>query len=130
MMHFWFVIHILLFCCVLRLGWQKTALAKDEQNRLASEEAEKRLKAALTAKREPSAAVSRVASPAVISTNPSEANDEAKAESGNDDVAMEVEPAATSIASEVRCTFLLLYCDLITSFLTEPMGSRTGRIIR
>ena len=35
----------------------------DAQERLANEEAEKRLKAALTAKREPSAAVSRVASP-------------------------------------------------------------------
>ncbi|KAK0490679.1 transcription factor/nuclear export subunit protein 2-domain-containing protein [Armillaria novae-zelandiae] len=85
---------------VLHDALLKTALAKDEQNRLASEEAEKRLKAALTAKREPSAAVSRVASPAVVSTNPSEANDEAKAEPGNDDVTMEVEPAATSIAPE------------------------------
>ncbi|KAK0486690.1 transcription factor/nuclear export subunit protein 2-domain-containing protein, partial [Armillaria luteobubalina] len=64
------------------------------------EEMEKRLKAALMAKREPSAAVSRVASPAVVSTNPSEVNDEAKAEPGNDDVTMEVEPAATSIAPE------------------------------
>ncbi|KAK0191289.1 transcription factor/nuclear export subunit protein 2-domain-containing protein [Armillaria mellea] len=85
---------------VLHDALLKTALAKDEQNRLASEEAEKRLKAALTAKREPSAAVSRVASPAVVSTNPSEANDEAKAEPGNDDVVMEVEPAATSNAPE------------------------------
>lgn len=36
-----------------------------EQERIANEEAEKRLKAALTAKREPNAAVSRMASPAI-----------------------------------------------------------------
>lgn len=36
-----------------------------EQERIANEEAEKRLKAALTAKREPGATVSRVASPAI-----------------------------------------------------------------
>ncbi|PIL37228.1 hypothetical protein GSI_00921 [Ganoderma sinense ZZ0214-1] len=39
------------------------ALAMQEKERVASEEAEKRLKAALTAKREPNASVSRIASP-------------------------------------------------------------------
>ena len=37
-----------------------------EQDRLAAEEAEKRLKAALTAKREPSINPSRIASPSVV----------------------------------------------------------------
>ncbi|KAG7448931.1 uncharacterized protein BT62DRAFT_653210 [Guyanagaster necrorhizus] len=85
---------------VLHDAMLKTALAKDEQNRLASEEAEKRLKAALTAKREPSAAISRVASPAVVSANPPEANDESKVESGNDEAVMEVEPTPASVAPE------------------------------
>jgi THO complex subunit 2 len=48
-----------------------------EQERVASEEAEKRLKAALTAKREPSASASRVASPtqAVAGTAPEQPSD-------------------------------------------------------
>jgi len=44
---------------------QKAALVMQEQERVANEEAEKRLKAALTAKREPSNSVSRVSSPSV-----------------------------------------------------------------
>jgi len=47
---------------------QNAALAKAEQERAASEEEERRLKAKLTAKREPSANPSRVASPAVSGT--------------------------------------------------------------
>ena len=43
---------------------QNAALVKAEQERAASEEEERRLKAKLTAKREPSANPSRVASPA------------------------------------------------------------------
>ena len=42
---------------------QAAALAQQEKERVASEEAEKRLKAALTAKREPNISASRVASP-------------------------------------------------------------------
>lgn len=44
---------------------QKSAKDMLEQERIANEEAEKRLKAALTAKREPNTAASRTASPAV-----------------------------------------------------------------
>lgn len=40
-----------------------------EQERVANEEAEKRLKAALTAKREPSNVTSRVSSPSIGATN-------------------------------------------------------------
>lgn len=47
---------------------QNAALAKAEQERAASEEEERRLKAKLTAKREPSANPSRVASPAASGT--------------------------------------------------------------
>lgn len=44
---------------------QKAALAMQEQEKLANEEEEKRLKAALTAKREAVAVIARVPSPAV-----------------------------------------------------------------
>jgi len=44
---------------------QKQALAAHDQERKEAEEAEKRLKAALTAKREPSSNNSRIASPAL-----------------------------------------------------------------
>ncbi|TFK29236.1 hypothetical protein FA15DRAFT_664153 [Coprinopsis marcescibilis] len=50
---------------VLQQKLLKRALAMDEQQRIANQEAEKRLKAALTAKREPGTSASRVASPAV-----------------------------------------------------------------
>jgi THO complex subunit 2 len=43
-------------------------LANNEKERLASEEAEKRLKAALTAKRDPATTTSRIGSPAVGDT--------------------------------------------------------------
>jgi THO complex subunit 2 len=43
-------------------------LALQEQERVANEEEEKRLKAALKAKREPSAATSRVSSPSIGAT--------------------------------------------------------------
>ncbi|KAF9569407.1 hypothetical protein CPC08DRAFT_182366 [Agrocybe pediades] len=54
---------------VLNASILAAALAMQEQERIANEEAEKRLKAALTAKREPNAA-SRTASPAVSSVPP------------------------------------------------------------
>lgn len=47
---------------------QKAALALQEQERMANEEEEKRLKAALKAKREPSTATSRVSSPSIGAT--------------------------------------------------------------
>ena len=72
------------------------ALAAEEQERAANEEAEKRLKAALAAKRDPSIANSRIASPAVGEVNSSEtpAPAESKsstqeAKSSSDDVVME-----------------------------------------
>lgn len=57
---------------ILHSSLLATAVAAEEQERVASEEAEKRLKAALAAKRDPSIANSRIASPAVGESNSSE----------------------------------------------------------
>lgn len=90
------------------------ALAAEEQERVASEEAEKRLKAALAAKRDPSIANSRIASPAVGEVNsssetpaPAEPNKSSTqtevAKSSADDVVMENgdSQASSSSAPEV-----------------------------
>jgi len=50
---------------ILHSSLLASAMAAEEQERVASEEAEKRLKAALAAKRDPSIAHSRIASPVV-----------------------------------------------------------------
>lgn len=57
---------------ILHSSLLATALAAEEQERVANEEAEKRLKAALAAKRDPSIANSRIASPAVGDSGSSE----------------------------------------------------------
>ena len=67
----------------------------DAQERLANEEAEKRLKAALTAKREPSASASRVASPAVGTPGNAESTTAPSAESSTETASMEVDTAAS-----------------------------------
>ncbi|TFY55341.1 hypothetical protein EVG20_g9356 [Dentipellis fragilis] len=58
---------------IMRPIWHSTllkaALAKEEQDRLAGMETEKRLKAALAAKRDPSSSTSRIASPAAGEPN-------------------------------------------------------------
>ncbi|KAI9512728.1 transcription factor/nuclear export subunit protein 2-domain-containing protein [Russula earlei] len=58
---------------ILQSSLLANAMAAEEQERIANEEAEKRLKAALAAKRDPSIAHSRIASPAVGDTGSSEA---------------------------------------------------------
>jgi THO complex subunit 2 len=83
---------------------QSAALEMQKKERVASEEAEKRLKAALTAKREPSGP-SRVSSPAVAEpTTPADPSGEAKTAAPSEDVAMDgtdnTEAAPTSV--EVR----------------------------
>jgi THO complex subunit 2 len=71
------------------------ALAAEEQERVANEEAEKRLKAALAAKRDPSIVNSRIASPAVGEVNSSETSAPTESKSNtqeaksSDDVVME-----------------------------------------
>lgn len=58
---------------------QSSALAMQEQERVASEEAEKRLKATLAAKRDPTASTSRIASPNQgDSSNPASATADGK----------------------------------------------------
>lgn len=79
-----------------------------EKERVASEEAEKRLKAALTAKREPNAAVSRIASPnpGTESASNVDAAVEPKlvvSDSLSADVVMESAEEKSSTPSEVRC---------------------------
>ncbi|KAJ2920447.1 hypothetical protein H1R20_g16647, partial [Candolleomyces eurysporus] len=89
---------------VLHSKLVKKAVDLDAQERLANEEAEKRLKAALTAKREPSATVSRVASPAVgtpgntdSTTGPAESQTEtAPMEVDSNTAAPEANPAPES----------------------------------
>lgn len=79
-----------------------------EQERIANEEAEKRLKAALTAKREPGATASRVASPAMGAGNPATPESTDPKPSSVDEVepSMDIDSAAMPPPpqkDEVRC---------------------------
>lgn len=71
-----------------------------EQERIANEEAEKQLKAALTAKREAAATASRVASPSLGNSTlpdvPSESKTSAEETRVQEDASMEVEPTPVS----------------------------------
>ncbi|GLB33487.1 putative THO complex subunit 2 N-terminus [Lyophyllum shimeji] len=82
---------------VLQTSLLSSALAMQEQERIANEEAEKRLKAALTAKREP--IVSRVASPSFGTPSAPEVAVETKPrieeQPSQEDVAMEVEQSVS-----------------------------------
>jgi THO complex subunit 2 len=86
----------------LNLFAQTAALSMQEQERVANEEAEKRLKAALTAKREP-ANVSRMASPSVGTSgtsneiiNMNEAPVDMKPEGNVEDIIMEADTVASA----------------------------------
>lgn len=88
-----------------------------EQERIANEEAEKQLKAALTAKRE-AVAASRVASPALNNISLDSVEVKPPVEEKQEDVAMEVEPvpaASTAQAPEVSQTRTLCHSKLIHS---------------
>jgi THO complex subunit 2 len=66
-----------------------------EQDKLAAEEAEKRLKAALTAKREPSVTTSRVASPSpAVASDAADFKASAMESVAGDDVPMDIDSAA------------------------------------
>ena len=83
-----------------------------EQERINSEEAEKRLKAALAAKRDSSSAKSRVASPAVgVSDLPEAAKPEIKAEEVG--APMEVDSGAltTPLKEEVELLVTFMNCS-------------------
>ena len=85
------------FWSLMSLCSQNAALAKAEQERAASEEEERRLKAKLTAKREPSANPSRVASPVVSGTTTEQpAKDPTSATEESQDVVMDSVESSTS----------------------------------
>lgn len=75
---------------------QTTALAMQEQERLAGEEAEKRLKAALTAKREPGVTASRLASPAGGNPSTLESSDPKPASTEESETPMEIDLTNTT----------------------------------
>jgi THO complex subunit 2 len=96
---------------ILQSSLLAAAVAAEEQERVANEEAEKRLKAALAAKRDPSIAHSRIASPVVGDTNSSEtpatvdSKPSTQAVKPSDDVVMDngdTQASAVSPAPEVR----------------------------
>jgi len=73
-----------------------------EQERLANEEAEKRLKAALTAKREPTTAASRMASPSIGNSSNADIQADSKPaiqeSSAIEDASMEAEPTSVAVS--------------------------------
>lgn len=90
---------------------QKAALAMQEKERVANEEAEKRLKAALTAKREPSSTTSRVSSPSVGTTHVSKdiSGDQkpvAIEPTSTEDGTMDTDPASVRLSQSIH------YCDV------------------
>lgn len=70
-----------------------------EQERLANEEVEKRLKATLTAKREPGASASRVASP-VVGTPTASETPELKPSNDESETTMEVDSTSLTAAQK------------------------------
>ncbi|KAF8138151.1 hypothetical protein EV363DRAFT_1292738 [Boletus edulis] len=78
----------------------KTALSMQEKERVANEEAEKRLKARLSAKRDPSASASRMESPSGANTPRDNFEQKPPLVEGNEDNAMDVELEITTPAAE------------------------------
>lgn len=77
-----------------------------EKERVANEEAEKRLKARLSAKRDPSASASRMESPSGANT-PRDNSEQKPLVEGNEDNAMEVELEVTTPTAEVRRPYVI-----------------------
>lgn len=118
-----------------------SAVAAEEQERVANEEAEKRLKAALAAKRErdPSIANSRVASPVVGDASSSETPPVVDSKPGtqeakpSEDVVMEngdsqapaISPAPEVSSEHVTSNLTLSHCW----FLLESLGPRDKGIV-
>jgi THO complex subunit 2 len=130
---------------ILHSSLLATALAAEERERVANEEAEKRLKAALAAKRDPSIANSRIASPAVGDSSSSETPAPVETKSGtqdakpSEDVVMENgdgQALAISPAPEVSGCHAESYCVTssscfsLTRLLSESMGPRDQGIVR
>lgn len=87
-------------------------MAANDKERIASEEAEKRLKAALTAKRDPSTTTPRIGSPAVgDSTTAADQSQGQAAQAGEDVVMNGAEPPQPM--PQVRTSRYFLRCSLI-----------------
>ncbi|KAG9317173.1 transcription factor/nuclear export subunit protein 2-domain-containing protein [Chiua virens] len=76
----------------------RMALSMQEKERVANEEAEKRLKARLSAKRDPSASASRMESPSGTNTPRDNSEQKPSLAEGNEDNTMEVELETTPVA--------------------------------
>jgi len=87
-----------------------------EQERIANEEAEKRLKAALTAKREPNVTASRTASPAAGNVPP-QTGDAKPAASEEAETQMEVDTVATVVTPQKED--VCIHCLNLNAFLIE-----------
>lgn len=115
---------------------QASALAMQEQERVANEEAEKRLKAALTAKREPASSASRVASPSLGNPSTPEPSSDTKPSTDGqqlpEDVSMEVDLTSTAMSAPEVSQGCLLSCSkaLFNLAITESLASRSLCIIR
>jgi len=109
---------------------QTTALAMQEQERLAGEEAEKRLKAALTAKREPGTIASRVASPAGGNISTPETSDPKPPATEESETPMEVDlTSSTSSQKGDVIPFVLYHSFVPQAYSLGSLGSRTFRSI-
>jgi THO complex subunit 2 len=117
---------------ILHSSLLASAMAAEEQERVANEEAEKRLKAALAAKRDPSNANSRIASPVVGDAGSSETPPVVESKSSiqegkpAEDVVMEngdAQASAVSPAPEVSAEHVASVIRLShVGFLSEPLG--------
>lgn len=80
-------------------------MTANDKERMASEEAEKRLKAALTAKRDPSTTTPRIGSPAAGEAAPPAEQSQSSAPPQAEDVVMNVTEPSQPTPSQVRCRY-------------------------
>lgn len=85
-----------------------------EKERVANEEAEKRLKARLSAKRDPSASASRMESPSGANTPRDSSEQKPPLVEGNEDNAMDVELEITTPAAEVCTPYMIKILGAMT----------------
>ena len=102
-----------------------------EQERITNEEAEKRLKAALTAKREPGATASRVASPAVGNPATPETSDPKHLSADEIESSMDVDsaviPPPPPQKDDVR--FIVYSLSSAHEFLLEHLAPRACGLV-
>jgi hypothetical protein len=101
---------------------------QEQEQRIAIEAEEKRLKAALTAKREPNASASRLASPAIGNTANSEVV-EAKPLIEDSETSMAIDSGAQSRKEEVGVV-CERRCSENSQLFLESMDPATGSLVR